>query len=52
MLQKAVVVCPASLRDIWEAELREATVPAGVLSHEELGARRSIRLPGAMPTSF
>jgi len=37
MRQKAVVVCPASLRGMWEAELREATIPASVLSQEELG---------------
>ena len=35
--QKAVVVCPASLRDMWQRELREATIPAAVLSQEELG---------------
>ena len=35
--QKAVVVCPASLRDMWQRELREATIPATVLSQEELG---------------
>jgi superfamily II DNA or RNA helicase len=37
MRQKAVVVCPASLRDMWETELREATISATVLSQEELG---------------
>src|SRR5260370_29138688 len=37
MRQKAIVVCPASLRDMWEAELREATISATVLSQEELG---------------
>ena len=26
MRQKAVVVCPASLREMWEAELRDATI--------------------------
>jgi hypothetical protein len=31
------VVCPASLRKMWEDELREATIPAAVLSQEELG---------------
>ncbi len=35
--QKAAVVCPASLRDMWERELADATVPATVLSQEELG---------------
>ena len=37
MRQKALVICPASLRDMWEAELRDATIPAAVLSQEELG---------------
>ncbi|MFQ5853888.1 MAG: helicase, partial [Candidatus Binatia bacterium] len=37
MRQKAVVVCPASLRDMWERELHEATISATVLSQEELG---------------
>lgn len=37
MRQKAIVVCPASLRDMWETELREATISATVLSQEELG---------------
>lgn len=36
--QKALVICPASLREsIWEPELRDATIPAVVLSQEELG---------------
>lgn len=35
--QKALVVCPASLREIWERELADATIPATVLSQEELG---------------
>jgi len=35
--QKAVVVCPASLREMWEGELRDATISASVLSQEELG---------------
>jgi len=35
--QKALVICPASLRDMWEGELREATIPASILSQEELG---------------
>ncbi len=37
MRQKAVVVCPASLRELWESELRDSTIPASVLSQEELG---------------
>lgn len=32
--QKALVVCPASLRDMWRAELREATIPAEIVSQE------------------
>lgn len=35
--QKALVVCPASLREMWTRELREATIPAAILSQEELG---------------
>jgi hypothetical protein len=35
--QKAVVVCPASLREMWERELTNATISAAVLSQEELG---------------
>lgn len=35
--QKALVVCPASLRGMWKRELAEATIPARVLSQEELG---------------
>jgi superfamily II DNA or RNA helicase len=35
--QKAVVVCPASLRPMWEAELSSATISAEVLSQEEIG---------------
>lgn len=35
--QKAVVVCPASLRQMWEYELSEATISANILSQEELG---------------
>ncbi|MPZ75077.1 MAG: helicase [Deltaproteobacteria bacterium] len=37
MRQKALVVCPASLRDMWERELAEASISATVLSQEELG---------------
>lgn len=37
MRQKALVVCPASLRDMWERELSEANIAASVLSQEELG---------------
>lgn len=35
--QKALVICPASLRQMWEHELSNATIPASVLSQEELG---------------
>ena len=35
--QKALVICPASLRRMWTAELHEATIAATVLSQEELG---------------
>jgi superfamily II DNA or RNA helicase len=34
---KAVVICPASLRENWERELASATIAAQVLSQEELG---------------
>jgi len=37
MRQKAVVICPASLREMWERELAEAAISAPVLSQEELG---------------
>ena len=35
--QKALVVCPASLREMWEKELREATISAEVVSQEIMG---------------
>ncbi|MBN1877360.1 MAG: helicase, partial [Anaerolineae bacterium] len=35
--QKALVVCPAALREMWRGELREATIPAEILSQELLG---------------
>jgi SNF2 family DNA or RNA helicase len=35
--QKAVVVCPASLRDMWRRELASATIAATVVGMEELG---------------
>jgi superfamily II DNA or RNA helicase/HKD family nuclease len=35
--QKAVVVCPASLRQMWERELASATIAAQVVGMEELG---------------
>jgi len=35
--QKALVVCPAALRAMWRDELREAAIPAEILSQEMLG---------------
>lgn len=35
--QKAVVVCPASLRDMWRRELASATIAADVVGMEEMG---------------
>ena len=35
--QKAVVICPASLRAMWQQELAEATIPATILSQEAMG---------------
>ena len=35
--QKALVVCPASLRQMWTDELRDATIAGTVVSQEELG---------------
>ena len=35
--QKAVVVCPASLRQMWQRELAGATIAAQVVGMEELG---------------
>ncbi|MFQ5593612.1 MAG: helicase-related protein [Anaerolineae bacterium] len=37
MRQKALVICPASLRSMWAEELRSATIAATVLSQEQLG---------------
>ncbi|MCC6575011.1 MAG: helicase [Planctomycetes bacterium] len=34
---KALVVCPANLRPMWEKELLGASIPADTLSQEELG---------------
>lgn len=34
---KAVVVCPASLREMWRRELAEATISAQIVGMEELG---------------
>lgn len=35
--QKALVICPASLRPMWDKELKEATISATILSQEEMG---------------
>ena len=35
--QKALVICPASLREMWRAELREAAIPAQIVSQEMMG---------------
>ena len=35
--QKALVICPASLRQMWTDELLSATISANVISQEELG---------------
>ena len=35
--QKAVVICPAALRQMWEQELTEATISGRVISQEVLG---------------
>lgn len=35
--QKALVICPASLRKMWSDELGSATIAAAILSQEELG---------------
>jgi superfamily II DNA or RNA helicase len=45
--QKALIVCPASLRNMWERELADATIPATVLSQEELGREEFDPMPWA-----
>ncbi|MBK8798799.1 MAG: helicase [Anaerolineales bacterium] len=37
MRQKALVICPASLRAMWQRELASATIAATVISQESLG---------------
>ncbi len=37
MRQKALVICPAGLRDMWKRELGQAAIHADYLSQEELG---------------
>ena len=35
--QKTLVICPASLRQMWTDELQDATISAAIISQEELG---------------
>ena len=35
--QRALVICPASLRQMWTDELRDATIAGAIVSQEELG---------------
>ncbi len=37
--QKALVVCPASLKKMWEAELSASSIAATVITQEQLGQR-------------
>lgn len=37
MRQKALVICPASLREMWRRELEDASISAHILSQEEMG---------------
>ncbi len=37
MRQKALVICPAGLRDMWKKELGQAAIHADYISQEELG---------------
>jgi SNF2 family DNA or RNA helicase len=37
MRQKTLVICPASLRDMWNGELKKASIAATILSQEEVG---------------
>jgi hypothetical protein len=37
MRQKAIVICPASLRKMWDDELKDAAISATILSQEEVG---------------
>ena len=37
--QKALVICPASLKAMWESELASATISARVLTQERLGQK-------------
>ena len=42
MRQKALVICPASLRSMWEKELRSATIAGDVISQEMLGREEEV----------
>jgi SNF2 family DNA or RNA helicase len=37
MREQALVICPASLREMWTEELKSATISAHIVSQEELG---------------
>ncbi len=37
MRQKALIVCPAALKDMWERELNDATIAGEIVSQEMLG---------------
>ncbi len=43
--QKALVVCPASLRDMWREELQEAAIPAQIVSQELMGQEDFLSRP-------
>lgn len=39
MRQKALVVCPASLKKMWDSELRSAAISANIITQEQLGQK-------------
>jgi superfamily II DNA or RNA helicase len=45
--QKALVICPASLRDMWRGELQEAAIPAQIVSQELMGQADFLSRPQA-----
>jgi SNF2 family DNA or RNA helicase len=45
--QKALVICPASLRDMWRGELQEAAIPAQIVSQELMGQADFLGRPKA-----
>ena len=49
--QKALVICPASLRQMWTGELRDATIAGSIVSQEELGQGGLTRARPATPMS-